>query len=162
VDAVSAGRLHPNDLRRVIRALEVWQLTGRPLSEWQTQWGERKEGASGRPVLYLNPPREDLYARIDARVRRMAADGLVEEARALRQLPRPLSREASQAVGYKELFDHLDGGIGLEETLVRIQTRSRNLAKRQMTWFRSLPECTPVVDHLTFAAWGITIDGGAL
>jgi tRNA dimethylallyltransferase len=162
VDAVSAGRLHPNDLRRVIRALEVWQLTGRPLSEWQTQWGERMDGASGRPVLYLNPPREELYARIDARVRRMVADGLVEEARALRQLPRPLSREASQAVGYKELFDHLDGGIDLEETTVRIQTRSRNLAKRQMTWFRSLPECTPLVDHLTFAAWGITIDGGAL
>ena len=160
VDAVSAGRLHPNDVRRVIRALEVWELTGRPLSEWQTQWRERKDGASA-PVLYLNPPRDELYARIDARVRRMIAGGLVEEARALRRLPRPLSREASQAVGYKELFDHMDGKTGLEETIIRIQTRSRNLAKRQLTWFRALAECSPVVDHLTFAAWGITIDRGA-
>ena len=88
------------------------------------------------------------------------ADGLVEESQALRRLPRPLSREALQAVGYKELFDHLDGPMGLEETIVRIQTRSRNLAKRQLTWFRGLTECAPVVDHLTFAAWGITIDEG--
>jgi tRNA dimethylallyltransferase len=161
VDAVSAGRLHPNDVRRVIRALEVWELTGRPLSEWQTQWGEGKAAAPGRPVLYLNPPRDDLYAHIDARVRRMIADGLVEEAAVLRRLPRPLSREASQALGYKELFDHLDGRVDLEETIVRIQTRSRNLAKRQLTWFRGLPECAPVVDHLTFAAWGITIQEGA-
>ena len=158
VDAVSAGRLHPNDIRRVIRALEVWELTGRPLSAWQTQWNTLANGASVHPVLYLNPPREELYARIDARVRRMIAEGLVEEVRALGQLSQPLSREASQAVGYKELFDHLNGRVGLEETIVRIQTRSRNLAKRQLTWFRSLPECAPVMDRLTFAAWGLTIE----
>jgi tRNA dimethylallyltransferase len=162
VDAVSAGRLHPNDVRRVIRALEVWELTGRPLSAWQTQWSDTNEGAPGRPVLYLNPPREELYARIDARVRRMIADGLVQEAGALRCLTRPLSREASQALGYKEVFDYLDGRAGLEETIVRIQTRSRNLAKRQLTWFRSLSECVPVVDDLTFAAWGLTREDVAM
>ena len=68
----------------------------------------------------------------------MIADGLVEEVRALRGLPRPLSREAAQALGYKELFDHLDGRLDLEEAVVRIQTRSRNFAKRQLTWFRNL------------------------
>ena len=80
----------------------------------------RRNGPSakaGHPVFYLNPPRDELYARIDARVRRMIADGLVEEVRALRGLPRPLSREASQALGYKELFDHLDGRISLEEAI---------------------------------------------
>ena len=87
----------------------------------------------------------------------MIADGLVEEVRALRRLPRPLSREAAQALGYKELFDHLDGRLGLEEAVTRIQTRSRNFAKRQLTWFRNLPECVPVKDYLTFAAWGVTI-----
>ncbi len=158
MDAVSAGRLHPNDVRRVIRALEVWELTSRPLSAWQTQWADLKGKAPERPVLYLNPPREELYARINARVRRMIAEGLVEEARALRELPRPLSREAVQAVGYKEIFDYLDGLIDLEEAVALIQTRSRNLAKRQLTWFRSLPQCFPVADHLTFAAWGITIE----
>ena len=161
VDPASAARLHPNDVRRVIRALEVWQLTGRPLSAWQTQWTDPSHNPHGRPVLYLNPPREELYARIDARVRQMIADGLPEEVRALRRLPRPLSREASQAAGYQEMFDHLDGRATLEETVVRIQTRSRNLAKRQLTWFRSLPRCAPVVNHLTFAQWGLTIPEGA-
>ena len=91
----------------------------------------------------------------------MIADGLVEEVRVLRRLPRPLSREARQAVGYKEMFDHLDGRAGLEETVVRIQTRSRHFAKRQLTWFRRLPECRAGGGPLTFAAWGLTIEEAA-
>jgi len=158
VDAASAARLHPNDVRRIVRALEVWQLTGRPLSAWQTQWAVPPNAADGRPVLFLNPPRAELYARIDARVRRMIADGLAEEVRALRRLPRPLSREAAQAVSYREMSDYLDGLAGLEEMIVRIQTRSRNLAKRQLTWFWSLPQCVPITNHLTFAAWGLTME----
>ena len=176
VDPASAARLHPNDVRRIIRALEVWHLTGRPISAWQTQWraggvsplvpGAKESGGSrprspGFPVLYLNPPRAELYARIDARVHRMIADGLVEEVRALRHLPRPLSREAAQALGYKELVDHLDGGAPLEEAVVRIQTRSRQFARRQLTWFRNLPECVPIRDYLTFAAWELTIEDGS-
>jgi len=159
-DPAGAARLHPNDVRRVVRALEVHELTGRPMSAWQTQWARRPAG--GRPVLYLNPPRPELYARIDARVRRMIADGLVDEVRALRQLPRPLSREASQALGYKELFGHLDGKASLEESVERIQTRSRRFARRQLTWFRSIAACVAVQDHLTFAAWGLTIEAGAV
>jgi tRNA dimethylallyltransferase len=142
VDPAAAARLHPNDLRRVVRALEVWQLTGRPISAWQQQWsGERRRA---HPVLWLDLPREELYARIDARVGRMMEAGLVDEVRALRRLPRPLSREAAQALGYKELFDHLDGRASLEEAVERIRARSRHFAKRQLTWFRHLPECVPV------------------
>jgi tRNA dimethylallyltransferase len=155
-DPGAAARLHPNDVRRVVRALEVQQLTGRPMSAWQTQWAGRAAG--GRPVLYLDPPRAELHARIDARVRCMIADGLVDEVRALRGLPRPLSREASQALGYKELFDHIDRRASLEESIKRIQARSRRFARRQLTWFRSIPECLPVRGHLTFAAWGLTIE----
>src|SRR5262249_22003230 len=102
VDPATAARLHPNDLRRVIRALEVWQLTGRPISAWQQEWrrgGEADSASPGR-VLWLDLPRPELYARIDARVDRMLAAGLVEEVRALRALPRPVSREAKQALGY--------------------------------------------------------------
>ncbi|HVS35633.1 MAG TPA: tRNA (adenosine(37)-N6)-dimethylallyltransferase MiaA [Gemmataceae bacterium] len=157
VDPAGAARLHPNDVRRVVRALEVWQLTGRPISAWQTQWQGQKESSLSRPVLYLDPPRRQLYDRIDARVQRMIADGLVGEVRSLRQAPRPLSREAAQALGYKELFDHFDGRVGLAETIVRIQTRTRRFAKRQLTWFHHLPDCIPVKDYLTFAAWGLTI-----
>jgi tRNA dimethylallyltransferase len=157
VDPASAARLHPNDVRRVIRALEVWQLTGRPISAWQQQWK-----AAGPPVdptrcLWLDLAREVLYARIDERVRQMIAGGLIEEVCGLRQLGRPVSREARQALGYKEMFDHLDGQASLDETVARIQTRSRQFAKRQLTWFRQMPECRPVNRELTFALWGLTM-----
>jgi tRNA dimethylallyltransferase len=156
VDPATAARLHPNDLRRLVRALEVWELTGRPISAWQTQW--KTEATNPPRCIWLDLPRAELYARIDARVRHMVAAGLVEEVRALRQLARPLSREAAQALGYKEMFAHLDGQATLEETIVRIQTRSRNFAKRQLTWFRHLPECLPVSRELTGAAWGLKMD----
>jgi tRNA dimethylallyltransferase len=158
VDPDTAARLHPNDVRRVVRALEVWELTGRPISGWQTQWRTRRTpGEEGPPrVLWLDLPRSELYARIDARVRTMIAQGLVEEVRAL---PRPLSREAAQALGYKEILDHLVGRCGLEDAIRLIQTRSRQFAKRQLTWFRHLPAGRPVSRELTFAAWGLTIKG---
>jgi tRNA dimethylallyltransferase len=155
VDPVSAGRLHANDLRRVVRALEVFELTGWPLSAWQTQW--MASMPPGPRCFWLDLPREELYARIDRRVERMVADGLVEEVRALRRLGRPLGQEASQALGYKEMFAYLDGEAGLEETVARIQRRSRNFAKRQITWFRHLPGCTRVAPRLTFSAWALTM-----
>jgi tRNA dimethylallyltransferase len=170
VDPASAARLHPNDVRRVVRALEVWQLTGRPISAWQQQWGNREQGTGNReqrteegrrpadgvsslfPVprslfplaFWLDLPRPELYARINRRAEQMVVGGLVEEVRALRQLPQPVSREARQALGYKEMFDHLDGHANLADTVTRIQTRTRNFAKRQITWFRHLAGCLPI------------------
>jgi tRNA dimethylallyltransferase len=178
VDPTAAARLHPNDQRRIIRALEVWELTGRPISEWQTQWSvvsgqwsvekveqAANDGTKGRSllstvhwqlstVLWLDRPRDELYARINDRVPKMIAAGLIDEVRVLRNMERPLSKEASQALGYKEMFDLLDGQAGLEETVARIQTRTRNFAKRQITWFRHLPECRRVSEELTSPLWG--------
>jgi tRNA dimethylallyltransferase len=157
VDPASAGRLHPNDVRRIIRALEVWELTGKPMSDWQREWKkETNQQIAGR-CLCLDLPRPELYARIDERVEQMIADGWVEEARELRRLERPLSREAAQALGYKEMFAFLDGQADLAETIQRIEMRSRNFAKRQMTWFRQLPLCRLPRAELTFAAWGLTM-----
>jgi tRNA dimethylallyltransferase len=153
VDPASAARLHPNDLRRVVRALEVWELTGRPISAFQRQWAARQPADAADYCLCLDLPRAELYARIDVRVKQMVADGLVDEVRALRRLEKPLSREASQALGYKELFAHLDGAATLEEAVAHVQTRSRNFAKRQLTWFRHLPECRLVGPELTFPLW---------
>ncbi|MGH7171957.1 MAG: tRNA (adenosine(37)-N6)-dimethylallyltransferase MiaA [Gemmataceae bacterium] len=157
VDPVSAARLHVNDVRRVIRALEVWELTGRPISDWQTQWTMSGHTPEDPRCLCLDLPRSELYARIDARVERMIAGGLVEEVRALRQLERPLSREAAQALGYKEMFAFLDGRANLTETIQHIQMRSRNFAKRQMTWFRHLPVCRVAGPELTFPLWVSTM-----
>jgi tRNA dimethylallyltransferase len=160
VDSATAARLHPNDVRRVIRALEVWELTGRPISSWQEQWevkSERSKVKSEYRCLCLDMPRAELYARIDARVEAMFAAGFIDEARRLLDLQSPLSREAAQALGYKEVFDFLGGHTTLSETVHRIQVRSRHFAKRQLAWFRHLPECRFVAKQLTFGLWQLTI-----
>ena len=150
LDPVSAERIHPNNVRRVVRALEVWELTGQPLSRLQEQW-QRPAANDDQRCLCLDVPREELYARIDARVSRMFDEGWIEEVRRLRWLP--MSREASQALGYKELFAYLEGKITREQALDEVRTRTRQFAKRQMTWFRHLPECRMVEAQLTFRVW---------
>jgi tRNA dimethylallyltransferase len=87
----------------------------------------------------------------------MFANGLVEEAGRLRALDRPLSREAKQALGYREVFDYLDGKVDRIETITRIQTRSRQFARRQLTWFRNLSGCRPATKELTAALWSPTM-----
>lgn len=143
VDAESASWLHANDQRRIIRALEVFELTGSPLSELQRQ-AELPPELRPRNVYWLEPPRDWLYQRIDQRVVQMVAAGLVDEVAALRTLPEGLGRTASQGLGYKEILEYLAGRISLEDSIELIQTRSRQFAKRQHTWFRNLPECHAV------------------
>jgi tRNA dimethylallyltransferase len=157
VDPVAARRLHPNDVRRVIRALEVWETTGKPISEWQTEWKGPGKSEQSR-LVYLDLPRVELYARIDRRVEKMLKEGLVEEARVLRASADPLSREAAQAVGYQEVFAYLEGKTSLEQARDAIRQRSRNIAKRQLTWFRHIPNCLPATRELTFARWGLKME----
>jgi tRNA dimethylallyltransferase len=140
VDPASAARLHPNDSRRLIRAIEVFEQTGRPLSQWQRQF-HRATAADACRVFVLDWPRASLYRRIDLRVEAMFAAGLVEEVRGLMAGTTPLSRTAAQAVGYREVIEHLRGERGLAETIERVKTHTRQLAKRQSAWFRSLSEC---------------------
>jgi len=140
VDPDSAAWLHINDQRRIIRALEVYELTGVPLSQLQQQ-AELPAEVRPRNVYWLEPPRDWLYERIDRRVDQMIAAGLVEEVRDLVGLPHGIGKSASQGLGYKEVLEHLAGRMDLTQTIELIQTRSRQFAKRQHTWFRNLPEC---------------------
>ena len=140
VDPASAARLHPRDTRRLIRALEVYEKTGQPISALQRQF-EIGRTADECRVFVLDWPRAELYRRIDERVERMFADGLVEEVRGLLDRPEPLSRTARQAVGYREVIEHIEGHSPLSLTIELVKQHSRQLAKRQMTWFRSLSEC---------------------
>ncbi len=142
VDPLSAYKLHPRDKRRIIRALEVYKLTGRPLSHAQTQFDESAEDA--RRVFVLSWDREALHGRIESRVDQMFADGLVDEVRGLLERYGSLSRTASQAVGYREVIEHLENGCSLSEAMERVKKRTRQFARRQLTWFRSLSECRPV------------------
>ncbi|HEV3146118.1 MAG TPA: tRNA (adenosine(37)-N6)-dimethylallyltransferase MiaA [Gemmataceae bacterium] len=144
VDPIAASRLHPNDLRRIVRALEVWELTGKPISDFQEQWRQDSHSELRSHCWWLNRPRAELVARISARVEKMIEAGWIDEARRLRELRKPLSRQAFQALGYQQIFDYLDGQRDLKATIELIQTRSRQFAKRQLTWFRSLPQCRPI------------------
>ncbi len=143
VDPELAARLHPNDVRRVVRALEVHHLTGRPASQQQR---EHPLPLAERPlhVCWLSPPRTWLYDRINRRVHTMIEAGWVEEVRHLLGRDKGLSRTAAQALGYQELLAHLAGECTLEAAINQIQTRTRQFAKRQHTWFRNLEECQAV------------------
>jgi len=151
-DPRTAARLHVNDVRRVARALEVFTLTGRPISDMQQTWdnpsftpaGEVRPGPAVLPCVILGWPRPELCARIDRRVQAMVAAGWLDEVRRLGELPRPMSREASQALGYPELRAVLRGEVTLAAATAAIQTRTRQFAKRQMTWFRGLRMGTSV------------------
>jgi tRNA dimethylallyltransferase len=159
VDPTAADRLHPNDQRRVIRALEVWELTGRPISDWQRQWRENTDLDAGPAVYCIERPRQELYDRIDRRVLDMLAAGWLDEARRLRQLNPPVSREVFAAIGYRELFAFLDGRTTWDETVQAIQQRTRTFAKRQLTWFRHLPACRFVPPQLTSLPNGSRMKG---
>ena len=120
--------------RRVIRALEVIRLTGRPFSEQRAAWA--KQNARNLPFFVLTRERTDLHRRIDARVEEMFDRGLVEETANLLQRGLAENRSASQAIGYRQVIDHLRGEHSLKDTIALIKTKTRQFAKRQMTWFR--------------------------
>ena len=140
VDPLSAARLHPNDKRRIIRALEVYRWTGKPLSHEQTQFEEPRPDR-GCKVVALAMPREELHRRIEERVEQMFAAGWVEEVRHLLARYGSLGRTAAQAVGYREVIEHVRGERDLTATVGRVKIRTRQFARRQDTWFRSLGEC---------------------
>ena len=140
VDPLAAAKLHPNDKRRIIRALEVYRVTGTPLSHQQTQFEEGRPADECR-VFVLSWPRDVLHQRINDRVERMFSARIVDEVRGLLSKFGGLGRTASQAVGYCEVIEHLSGERSLDDTIESVKTRTRQFARRQETWFRSLSEC---------------------
>ncbi|MDD5488159.1 MAG: tRNA (adenosine(37)-N6)-dimethylallyltransferase MiaA [Candidatus Omnitrophica bacterium] len=134
VDPVAAGHIHPNDKKRLVRALEVYELTGRSLSENQKD----TKGLSGEYdclQFALSWPRETLYRRIEDTVERMFADRVVAEVEAL--IKRDLSMSASKALGIKEIGAYIKGEISVNEAKELLKMNTRRYAKRQLTWFRA-------------------------
>jgi tRNA dimethylallyltransferase len=145
LDPPTAARLHPHDRRRIIRALEVLELTGTPISDLQAE--HDRPAPSDVLVFALDLPRAALHDRINRRVLRFFELGLVDEVRRLQSADRPLCRVAAEGIGYREMIGMLEGRASLSETIERIQARSRQFAKRQSTWFRGLAE----VRHVAIA-----------
>lgn len=142
VDPVTAARIDRHNPRRLVRALEVFYATGKPIGEMQTEWvqGSGFKVQGSEIGVCLDRERDELYARIERRIEEQIAAGWVEEVRGL--LARGLEKNptALQAAGYRELVAHLRGELTLAEAVVRIKTRTRQLARRQLTWFRREPD----------------------
>jgi tRNA dimethylallyltransferase len=139
IDPESAERIHPNNVRRVIRALEVYHCTGKTASEYQQ--GQEHELLYNVALIGLTMDRDKLYERINLRVNLMLEDGLLEEVKALynngiRDV------QSIQAIGYKEIYEYLDGLVTFEEAIEILKQNSRRYAKRQLTWFRNKMDVT--------------------
>ena len=143
VDAEAASRIHPTDPQRIQRALEVWQLSGKPISQWQREGRASSSFPAKVLKLVLAPSdRAVLHQRIEHRFDQMLATGFLEEVQALRNLPElrdhpaPLDLPAIRAVGYRQAWEHLDGQTDAAEFRDRAIFATRQLAKRQLTWLR--------------------------
>jgi len=153
VDPITANRLAPRDKQRIARALEVYYATGKPISYWQSLPHRR---ASFTPLyIGLIRERQSLYERINIRVDKMFEQGLVEEVKHLLSLGYSRNLNALQTIGYKEVIDYLEGKINLDEAKRLIKKHTRMLARRQIQWFKKLPNIewytlpdTQVVDKL--------------
>ncbi len=137
-DPVSATKLHPNDGVRILRALEVFEESGIPMSEWQKQHGFAKQRYPAL-LLGLTRPREELYRRIDNRVDEMMGCGFLAEVAALIDSGYGPELKPMQGLGYRRMAQHITGELGLAEAVQKTKTDTRRFAKRQLTWFRREP-----------------------
>ena len=138
-DPELAQSVEPNNVQRLIRILEVYRATGRKLSDWQK---EREGGIGKLPVFWLQRERDVLYKRIDSRVDKMIKDGWVEEVRELSKTV-PLDAPAWQSLGYRELLA-AQTDAEMAQVIEEVKKKTRNYAKRQLTWFRGQMDCVPV------------------
>ena len=139
IDPAKADELHPNNLRRIIRAIEVYRKTGKQASALQKQYKLARESYKFK-IICISREREDIYRRIGERVEIMFGNGLVDEVRSLLDNPEGLSKQARQALGYKEVIQYLEDGLTLDDTKEMVKLNTRRFSKRQMTWFRSFPD----------------------
>jgi len=134
IDPDSAKRIHPNNVRRVIRALEIYHCTGKTMNDYKAQ--QQKEMVYDAVIIGLTMEREKLYERINERVEMMMEKGLLEEVKWLYD-QNIRNVQSIQAIGYKELYEYLDGKKTLDEAVSLLKRNSRRFAKRQLTWFRN-------------------------
>ena len=135
VDPASAAAIHANNVKRVIRALEYYRQTGKPISQHNEEQ-RQKESPYNLAYFVLNDERTRLYERIDARIDQMLADGLIDEVKTLKKMGYHKGMVSMQGLGYKEILSYLDGTWPLEEAIYVLKRDTRHFAKRQITWFK--------------------------
>ncbi|MDD5326762.1 MAG: tRNA (adenosine(37)-N6)-dimethylallyltransferase MiaA [Phycisphaerae bacterium] len=139
IDPAAAERISPRDLKRIIRALEVYKLTGKPISSFQQQFDAEKP-LHDWTIVGLRREKSVESSRINQRVKKIIAAGLVDEVKALLAEEKPLSKQARCAIGYAEIIDHLNGKTTLEEATELVKKNTRRLAKGQRTWFKTFKD----------------------
>ncbi|NLZ49044.1 MAG: tRNA (adenosine(37)-N6)-dimethylallyltransferase MiaA [Clostridiales bacterium] len=139
VDPVTATELHPNNLKRVIRALEVYKITGKPFSQYKVDDAEKFDIPYNLYYYVLNMERSVLYERINKRVDIMLEEGLIDEVKKLADMGCTADMQSMKGIGYKEILYYLQGKLTLSDAIEMIKKGSRNYAKRQLTWFRKDP-----------------------
>ncbi len=139
VDPAAGERIHPNDHRRIIRALEVYELTGKPISSFQQQFGAEKM-LGDWTIVGLRREKDTESSRINQRVKKMVDLGLLDEVKGLVAEEKPLSKQAAAAIGYAEVIEHLDGEITYEKAVENIKVNTRKFAKSQRTWFKTFKD----------------------
>jgi len=139
LDSEYAEKISENDIRRIVRALEVYEVTGLPFSSFQKAW-KNKNYSYNAILIGVKMGRETLYSRIEERVDSMFEKGLVEEVKALIDKEYGGCRSVSQAVGYKEVIKYIKGEITLEDCIAEVKKNTRRLAKKQITWFKTEPK----------------------
>lgn len=144
VDPEASQRIHLNDTKRLIRALEVYELTGKPITEHQQEWGQTHRHKARWIGMKWETP--DLNRRINARAKQMIEIGWVEEVRDVLARFGSLSKTASEAAGYSEIIKHLEGKQSLDEAIEQIKISTRQLARRQMKWFRRFPNVEWIIN----------------
>ena len=135
-DPDAAQRIHPNDARRIVRAMEVFELTGKPISSFQQQF-DAENTLRDWKIIGLRRDKADTGTRINQRVKRMLENGFIDEVKALLAEDEPLSKQAASAIGYAEIIDHLNGNLPFEEAVEKIKINTRRFAKAQRTWFKT-------------------------
>lgn len=136
IDPDAALKISANDQRRIVRALEVYHVTGKPISSFQTQF-DASNPRHDWLCIGLRRPKELESRRINTRVKKMVEAGLVKEVTSLMAEPQPMSQQAKAAIGYAEIMDHLNGKLTEEDAIERIKINTRRLAKGQRTWFKT-------------------------
>ena len=135
IDKTSSERISPNDKKRIIRAIEIYEVTGKPMSEYNKDFRKPRED-NNLIMIGLNMERSKLYNRINQRVESMIEEGLIEEVKSLFDMGYNKELVSMQGIGYKEIILYLEGKISLNESIELIKKGTRNYAKRQLTWFK--------------------------
>jgi len=139
IDAAAAERINPNDTKRIVRALEVYQLTGKPISSLQKQW-QQHQIKHDWTIIGLRREKADTSSRINRRIKKMISAGLVDEVKSLLDEEKPISKQARCAIGYAEIIEHLSRHTSLEDAVELIKINTRRLAKGQRTWFKTFQD----------------------